>query len=691
MKVFKKGFLMICLLAFVFNSQAQQMLKIKRSEFKVIDVGFKEAWKAVKEGNKLIDEGLGSYRDARKNYLKAYRYNPNNPELNYMIGICYLYTDDKFEAQKYLKKAFKAKPEVSDDIRLMMARAYHQLFDFDNAILEYGEYLRTIHPKKVANIKPWVDEFITECRNGKEIMENPVRLVVLNPGKNINSEFDDYTPVLSRDGNTMYYTSRKMLNEKSPKNPYDVKYYEDIYYSENKNGDWKSSTRIDKKINSKKNKDNGAAVGLNKDQTELYVYKGKSKNGDIYVSTKKEGKWGKPKSLPSKINSKYRETSLCFSSDGNRMFFVSNNPKISTGGSDIFMSFRDEKGKWGKPKNLGSVINTRKDEIAVSLSANDSVLFFSSKGHKTMGGFDVFSSKLNETGLWSAPVNLGYPVNTPDDDVFYAESPDGRTAYYSTIRESSLGGKDIFKIIYLGSEKDMLQTDENIPFIGLVKPYDNIFFSLPEKIDVDTSITMLGKVLDSENGKGVVSKLELIDNEFNKVIATAISDTSGNYKIKLNLPKPYGVAIVARGYLLYLDAVDLSKASFEEDAYYDFKLERVEVGAKVILKNIFFEFGKATLKPESYATLDNVVKLLQSNDGLRLEISGHTDNIGSLKSNTKLSEDRAKAVVEYLVSKGINAGTLEFKGYAYTQPVAPNNTEEGRAQNRRVEFKVLSK
>ncbi|NJK87488.1 MAG: OmpA family protein [Bacteroidales bacterium] len=349
------------------------------------------------------------------------------------------------------------------------------------------------------------------------------------------------------------------------------------------------------------------------------------------------------------------------------------------------------KRKWGKPKNLGPVMNTERNEVAVSLSPNDSILYFSSNGHKTMGGYDVFFSKLNETGSWSVPENIGYPVNTPDDDVFYVEASDGRNAYYSTIRESGFGGKDIYKIIYLGQEKDMYHTDESILYMGLQPPVKNIFFTLPERIDVDTSITLLGKILDSENGKGVFAKLELIDNENNKVIATAISDTGGNYKIKVQLPKPYGVAIVAKGYLLSLDAVDLSKENFENDVYRDFKLERVEVGAKVILKNIFFESGKATLKPESYATLDNVVKLLQSNEGLKLEISGHTDNVGSLKTNTKLSEDRAKAVVEYLVSKGIPSTNLSYKGYAYTQPVAPNTTEAGRAQNRRVEFKVTSK
>lgn len=691
MRIIKILFALIIAITFSLDSNSQTLLKIKRSEYKIIDVGFKDAWKAVKAGNAFILDGPGTYREARKNYLKAYRYNPNNAELNYMIGISYLFTDDKFESIKYLKKAYKAKPDVSPDIRLMLGRAYHQVLDFNNAILEYSEYLKTLSAKDIVKIKPVIDTYIQECRNGLELVAQPKRLVVLNLGKGVNSEYDDYNPVLSRDEKTMYFTSRRMHDEKSPRNPADNKFYDDIYKSVNKAGEWQNATRFDIKINKKKNKENNAALAITADNKELFIYVGKSRAGDIFSSTLKEGNWTTPRPLTSRINTSARETAMCLSSDGNTMYFCSNDPKTTTGGSDIYVSRKDAKGNWQKPKNIGQMINTRSDEIAVSISHNDSILYFSSKGHKSMGGYDVFRSVLNETGLWSKPENMGYPINTADDDVFYCEGPDGRTAYYSSIRESGLGGKDIYKVIFLGAEKEMLQSDENIPVLGVIPPFENIFFNVPAKIAVDTSITMKGKISDSENQKPVVAKLELIDPEMSRSVATAISDTGGNYTVRVPAAKQYGVEIVAKGYLLYLDVVDLSGETYMKDYIKNFSLERVEVGAKVILKNIFFEFGKATLKPESYAELDNVVKLLQNNEGVRLEISGHTDNVGSLKTNMKLSEDRARAVVQYLISKGIASNRLEYKGYAYTQPVAPNTTEAGRAQNRRVEFKVLSK
>lgn len=691
MKIIKITLTAFIILITAINGNSQQLIKIKRSEFKLIDEGFKDAWKAVKEGNKLTPRGSGFYREARNNYLKAYRYNPNNPELNYMIGITYLYTDDKFESIKYLKKAYRDKPEVAPDIRLMLGRAYHQVLDFDNAILEYSEYLKTLSPKVIVARKPIVDKYILECRDGKDIVAVPKRVVVLNPGKNINSEYDDYNSLITRDEKVMYFTSRRMHTEKSARNPADNKFYEDIYHSENIGGEWQQAVRFDDKINGKKNKKNIAAVAVSPKNDELFIYIGKSRAGDIYSSKLKKDKWTKPKVLSGKINTPARETSMALSSDGRTMYFCSTNPKTTFGGSDIYVSTKDVNDKWQKPKNIGQMINTKSDEVAISLSKNDSILYFSSKGHKTMGGYDVFFTRLSETGLWSKPENMGYPINTPDDDVFYHETPDGKAAYYSSIREASLGGKDIFKIIFLGAEKQMLQSNEDVPVLGVLPPFESIFFTMPGKIVLDTAITMKGKITDSENQAPVVAKLELIDPALSKVVATAISDTGGNYSVKVPAAKQYGVEIVARGYLLFLDAIDLKGESYMKDYIKDFQLERVEVGAKVILKNIFFEFGKATLKPESYAELDNVVKLLQSNEGVRLEISGHTDNVGTLKTNMKLSEDRAKAVVEYLIGRGIASNRLEYKGYAFTQPVAPNTTDAGRAQNRRVEFKVLSK
>jgi outer membrane protein OmpA-like peptidoglycan-associated protein len=665
-------------------------LKIKRSEFKKQEYGFKDAWLNVKDGNYFFSLGSGSYREARESYLRAYGYNSENAELNYMIGRCYLFTDNKFESIKYIKKAYELKPTVSFDIHLMLGMAYHQILEFDLAIEEYNYFINNIHPKMRAEYQPKIDLFIQQCKNGKLLTAEPKRVVINNLGKGVNSIFDEYGPVLSREGDEMYFTSRRKYSKKSEKSILDDKYFEDVYCSNLVNDTWSRAKRVDKKITGKDNTTHIAVIGLSPDKNRLYIYKGNDNSGDLYMSTLKKGMWTKPKSL-SKFNSKYSEVSLCISSDESTIYFVSGNTKKGYGGTDIYISKKNNKGKWGKPENAGNVINTFFDELGVSLGANDSVLFFSSKGHNSMGGYDVFQSTLSNVGLWSRPQNLGYPINTPNDDVFYVQSANGKTAYYSSNRESGLGGMDIYKIIYLGAEKEMISGEVEDLLAGAKAPYDNIYFVPLKKLIVDSTILMRGFINDSENQRPVIAKIELIDRERSQVVATAISDSTGNYSVKLPETKMYGVEIVAKGYLLYLDMVDLSQRTYDEVVVKNFLLDRVEVGAKVILKNIYFEFGKSTLKPESYTTLDNVVRLMQSNETIRIEISGHTDNIGSLKTNTKLSTDRAKAVVDYLVQKGIPASRLEYRGYAFNQPVAPNSTEEGRAQNRRVEFKVLSK
>jgi len=563
-----KRILIILLLieAVQFSSVHAQVnpLKIKRREFKKQEYGFKDAWLNVKDGNYFFSLGSGSYREAREYYLKAYGYNPDNAELNYMVGRCYLFTDNKFESIKYIKKAYDLKPDVNFDIHLMLGMAYHQILEFDKAIEEYNYFINNLHPKFRAKYQSQIDLYIQQCKNGKLLAAQPKRVVINNLGKGVNSIYDEYGPVISNDGQEMYFTSRRKYSKKSEKSVLDDKYFEDVYYSDLDGEIWSRAKRLDKKITGRANTTNIAVVGLSPDKQKLYIYKGDNKRGDLYVSTLKKGLWTKPKSL-SKFNSKYSEVSMCISSDESVLYFISGNAKKGYGGTDIYISRKNSQGKWGKPENAGNVINTFFDELGVSLGMNDSILYFSSKGHNSMGGYDVFQSTLSNVGLWSKPQNLGYPINTPNDDVFYVVSPDGKTAYYSSNRESGLGGMDIYKIIYLGAEKALLAGDVEDLLAGAKIPYDDIYFSPLKKLAVDSTILMRGFINDSENQRPIIAKIELIDRDRSMVIATAISDSTGNYSVKLPETKMYGVEIVAKGYLLYLDIVDLSQRTYDEE------------------------------------------------------------------------------------------------------------------------------
>jgi outer membrane protein OmpA-like peptidoglycan-associated protein len=684
--------LLLAFLIMTSGLDAQQRLTIRKKDFRITETGLKDAWKSIKEGDKLFDKGPGTFRDARKNYLKAYRYNPNCASLNYNIGLCYLFSDDKFEAIKYLAKAVKSNPSVAPDIKYLLGRAYHFTLEFDKAISYYADFLNRLGSGKgQTGTADRVNRLIEQCHNGKELVAKPYRVVISNPGKSINSVDDDYNPVLSADEKTMYFTSRRLQNEKDRRNPFDNKFFEDIYFTRYDAGRWSEAQRMESPLNSRKNRTNNAVVALSVDDKIMYLYEGHRNAGDILTSENQMDTWSKPKPLKGKVNSKSRETSLCLTKDGNTMYFISDNKKTTLGGTDIFASDRMPDGKWSKPYNMGNLLNSVYDEAAVRLSENDSILYFSSRGHKSMGGYDIFYSQRSSGGLWSPPENIGYPINTPDDDLFYFPSSKTKGAYFSTILEKGTGGKDIYRVVFLGAEKEIIFPRAVMLISGLMPPGENVFYNLPAKFVVDTSLLMKGTITDSETRRPVFAKMDIIDTELSRVVATTTSDSTGSYFIRIPQPKRYGVEIVARNYMLNLDVVDLAKESFRSEIIRDFMLDPIEIGAKMILKNIFFEFGKSTLKTESYIQLDNVVLLLQSTPGLRIEISGHTDNVGSAKANQKLSEDRSKAVVNYLVSRGIELSRLEYKGYGFSQPVASNSTADGRSQNRRVEFKITGK
>ena len=684
--------LLLSFLLWTSGADAQQRLGVRKKDYKIVGTGFAESWKWIMEGNKFFDKGPGTFRDAGKCYIKAYRYNPNCASLNYNIGLCYLFSDQKYEAIRYLAKAEKSDPSVAPDIKYLLGRAYHLTLEFDKAISSYSDFLNRLgSDKQSAGTADLVNRLIDQCRNGKELVAKRQRVVINNLGARVNSVEDDYNPVFSADEKTMYFTSRRQQNEKDPRNRFDNKFFEDIYVTRYDSGRWSDAQRMQSPLNTKKNNTNNSAVALSADGTKMFLYEGRRNAGDILWSEKLTDTWSKPKFLKGKVNSIFRETSLCITRDGNTLYFISDNKKTTQGGTDMYTSERMPDGKWNKPVNMGNLLNSVYDEAAVRLSENDSVLYFSSKGHKSMGGYDIFFSEKLPDGLWSSPENIGYPINTPDDDLFYYPSAQTKSAYYSTVLEKGVGGKDIYRVVFLGAEKEIIFPAATMLVSGLMLPPENVFITLPAKFAVDTSLLMKGTITDSETGHPVFAKMDIIDAEISRIVATTTSDSTGSYFIRIPKPKRYGVEIVARNYMLNLDIVDLAQENYHREVIRDFRLDPIEIGARMILKNIFFEFGKSTLKSESYIQLDNVVLLMKSTPGLRIEISGHTDNVGSAKANQKLSEDRSRAVVDYLVSRGVELARLEYIGYGFSQPVASNSTADGRSQNRRVEFKIVGK
>ena len=669
----------IILAIFIFNSNnifAQEKVKIVKKEFKTNKKGKGKAFKNIKYGDHYYKEKTeGSYLKALHYYLAAADYNSENPELNYKIGICYLESIHKNKALNFLQKSFEAKEKVAGDIMFHLARAYHFNYMFSKAITYYQNYINILpdNSNKLANI----DKKIQECKNGIELMKDTTLAFIRNVTI-VNTEAKDYSPLITADGSKMFFTSRRQTSTGGQINPFDNQYYEDIFLAEKIDNSWKAPKNVGLPLNTP---NHDATVGLSYDGQTLITFF----YGDLYISKLKGEKWSNPDKLPKEINSSEIETSACFSIDNNTLYFVRGmhqDPDKSNG--DIYFSNRNEKGKWTEAKKISDVINTPYDEDGIYMLPDGKTIYFSSKGHNSMGGYDVFKTILQQNGTWSAPENLGYPINTPDDDIYFVLEASEKTGYYSAIREDSKGFNDIYQIIYLNN-KLVLNSEDNL-IASITKPTSE------ENIDKSTRVTLVkGIVLDKNTGKPIEAIIEIIDNETNEVVyRTTSNSATGEYIVSLPPGKNYGMAIKKDGYLFHSENFDLVE---DEGGYkevkQDVQMETIEENSKITLKNIFFDTGRSEIKEASFSELNIAVEFMNQNPDIKVEIQGHTDNQGGEETNKTLSQARANAVVEYLVEKGIVRNRLKPVGYWYKVPLTTNDTREGRRQNRRVEFKII--
>jgi len=675
---------------------AQVDVEIDKKEFKAGKNGFRDAWKAVKYGNDLYKANTsGGFRQAITFYEEAVRYNGNNPELNYKLGVCYLVDLQVDKAVGCFEKALKKKPGVAPDVRYLLGKAYHNNYKFDEAIDMLTEFINKYQSsgdddfdkRIIAKAKRKIEE----CNSAKVLVKNPTRVFIDNLGPAVNTKYPEYGPVITADESMVVFTSRREGTTGDARDESDFQYYEDLYVSyRDDQGRWGNAMNM-RDLNTD---GHDASIGLSYDGQILYTYNG-TPDGTILASELDGDEWSKPKELGRHINTKAHETSATVSSDGKYFYFVSDRDKDdfgtpSYGGKDIYVCEKTEKGKWGKVKNIGTPINTEYNEEACFIHPDGVTMYFSSEGFNSMGEYDIFKTTKDSLGNWTEPENLGYPVNTPAKDVFFVMAGSGRYGYYSTVRETGYGGQDIYRITFLGPEKLMVEALE-----------DNLMASLnatltdkvvEQEVEIETvRLTLLkGTVTDAISGQPIKADIEIVDNEKNEVVTLTNSNSStGKYMISLPSGKNYGISVKAEEYLFHSENFNIPATTGYQEVIKDVVLSKVGVGTKIVLKNIFFDYNKSTLRSESYPELERLRKLLDSYSGMRIEIGGHTDDRGSLKYNTDLSEARAKAVVDYLVKAGIDRSRLEFKGYAYLQPIDTNDTDEGRQQNRRVEFKVL--
>jgi outer membrane protein OmpA-like peptidoglycan-associated protein/tetratricopeptide (TPR) repeat protein len=470
-----------------------------------------------------------------------------------------------------------------------------------------------------------------------------------NLGDSINTSDLEYFPSLTIDGKKLVFTKR-IANKES------------FYESDRVNGVWRKAFPLVGKINSPDF--NVGAQNISQDG-EWLVFTGCNfpegeGSCDIYISYLTKNGWSEPQNLGRNVNTEFWESTPSLSPDKRDLYFSSNRPG-GYGGKDIWVCHRTETGRWSVPENLGPDINTSGDESTPFIHADNQTLYFNSTG---LPGYsekpDLFVTRKQPDGKWSKPENLGYPINTIDDEGSMIVAADGKTAYYSSDKIDTKGGLDIYT------------------------------FELREDLRPSKTLWAKGKVYDNKTKAGLPSTVVLTDVNTRQIVSKLQTDEDGNYLITLPVGKDYAFNVHRKGYLFYSQNYNMKNISSDSVFNVDIPLEPIEANAKVILKNVFFDTKKTDLKPESITELDNVVRLMNENPNMKILISGFTDNVGKPADNLKLSTGRAVAVVNYLVSKGINNNRLSFKGFGEAKPIATNDTEEGRALNRRTELTVVS-
>lgn len=659
----------IVAILFIANSAFSQVSEVFRTKYTLAE-------------NYLSDE---NYQDALPIFLYLDTLTPGNPNVSFNIGVCYVSsTYDKAKAIPYLENAIGNVSldyiGVADDITApifafyYLGRAYLINYKIDDAI-KYFEKFKYYLTENDADLLKDVNRQIEMCYNAKKLISNPVNIKIESIGEPVNSAYPDYSPVLSLDESTIIFTSRREGSTGGKKDT-DGKFFEDIYiaYYNSANNNWVNMRKIGSNINSNGHE---ASISQSLDGKELFIYKDDNGDGNIYISYFKNDDWTVPEKLSLEINSKGWETHSCLSPDGNTLYFISNRTG-GYGGRDIWRSEKLANGKWSEAVNMGTKINTEYDEESPFLLPDGVTLYFSSKGHESMGGFDIFTATQSDDGYWSAPENIGYPINTTDDDVFYVPTKDEKYAYYSSAKEGGLGDQDIYKLSIIAPKK----------LVAHIK----------------------GIIFDELSYKPVAAKLEITDSKTGDIIANITSDDlNGDYYVSLPTGKTYKMMVTADKYLPYTEIIDIPDtisdpeinkaiimkklviASTTPDNKIMFDDNEIIIGERIVLENVLFDFDKFTLRPESTTELDKWVKFLTENSTLKIEVSGHTDNKGTAEYNYTLSDNRAKAVYDYFTSKGISKDRMKWKGYGFDLPIASNKTDEGRQKNRRTEIKITSK
>lgn len=624
----------------------------------------KKAIKHLNEAKKAFE--FKNDVQAEKSFLKALDEDKNFIEAALGLANLYQLTNHHKQAIDYFKRAIEINPRFYNNSFYFLAQSLLATGQYEEAqkYLEIFVKLERINPDTKDNAL----RMLANAKFGADAVKHPKPFMPINVGQGINTSFDEYFPAVTADGKKFIFT-RSLRDPQTPgfEN-------EDFFESEKKNGVWQQSKPVTE-VNSPGNE---GAPTLSADGNIMFFvscanqfgdYSSPDRKGygscDIFYAQKVNGRWTRARNAGTAINSNHWETQPSFSSDGKTLYFVRG--ILARGGvreQDIYYSTIGDDGKFSQAVKLSSVVNTPYKEESVFIHPDNQTLYFASEGHVGLGGLDIFMTKRQANGEWGTPVNLGYPINTYNDDISLLVDPEGKLAFFASNRDNGEGGLDIYQ------------------------------FDLPEELRPERITYVKGKIYNAKTNDPLEASFELIDLQTQAQVTKSYSQPNGEFFATLTANKNYLVNVSKEGFLFYSDNFSLREiqADFNKPFQLNIPLEPIDVGSVVELKNVFFDVDKWELKPESKAELEKLIAFLVKNPGLKVELGGHTDNSGDKKNNLTLSSNRAKSVYEYLITNGkIAPARLQYKGYGDTMPKVANDTPENKAKNRRTEFKVIGK
>lgn len=581
-----------------------------------------------------------------RNFIEAYL----------LLGEVYSELKSYPQAINALKHAITINPDFFPNTFFNLAYIYLLTQDFENAKQYFEIFVKRKDIADSSREKAY--DYIQRCEFAIYAMRHPVDFFPVNLGDSINTRQDEYWPSLTADEELLVFTRQVLRDPFGGETMRNKR--EDFYTSRRVDGYWTGARDLGPPINTDRNE---GAQSLSADGRFMYFTACNREDSygscDIYVSVREGDRWSIPVNLGPPVNSAAWEAQPSISPDGRTLYFVCNRGG-GYGGMDLWKSTLNENGLWSSPVNLGKNINTSGDEMSPFIHADNKTLYFSSNGLIGLGSMDLFKTEKAAGGDYAEPVNLGYPINTPGDETGLIVSAAGNMAYFASDRLEG-AGKDIF------------------------------MFELHEEARPVATSYMKGIVFDAATNKKLRARFELIDLDSEELTMTSVSDNrSGEFLVPVPTNRNYALNVSRPDYLFFSENFTLKGIStIVEPFLMDIPLQKILPGEKVVLRNIFFDFDKSEIKPDSYVELEKLVQFLKDNPVVKIRINGHTDNVGSAEYNLRLSDQRAAAVVKYLSEKGIVGNRISSRGYGSTQPVDTNETPEGRARNRRTEFEVM--